>query len=201
MNSIAKKTAPALILALLMTAAVLITPEHTSAADTGRQSALGYEVDLFPTAISATAGETGYAFQTWAGIDRVKIRLVGAHLVLPDSLAGNDNFEDREMTVGALIFDYVFGENFQGFWFGTGVELWQNRIRHTGSGEQADWITGVLTAGGGYIFKVYGNLYLNPWAALHYVMNNREIVIAGDSFEQSPVQFSVSLKIGYYFSL
>ena len=38
--------------------------------------ALGFNVDLLPTALSAANGKAGYAPQVWLGIDHVRLRVV-----------------------------------------------------------------------------------------------------------------------------
>jgi hypothetical protein len=84
--------------------------------DHDRRFALGYNLDLFPTVISASAGHFGIAAQAWAGIDHVKVRIVGARMAFPDSTIGNSAFSGYELSVAAVIMDYVFGEGFSGFW-------------------------------------------------------------------------------------
>ncbi len=168
---------------------------------TGREVVIGYEADLFPYAASAAAGKGGFAFQTYAGIDHIKIRAVAAHIYLPDSLIGASGFTDYELSVAALIIDYVFRDNFEGFWIGTGVELWQNSITHEQGGGSIEWMNTVMTLGGGYIWKIYNNVYINPWAAVHYVMNAKDIEANGDRYHQRAFQASASIKIGFFFDL
>ncbi len=166
-----------------------------------RKLALGFTLDLLPVAMSAASGHFGMSGQTWVGIDSIKIRLVGARMNMPDFLVGNDAFGDQQTTVGALIVDYVFGEAFDGWWVGTGFELWENRIVHKSSAATQRWLNLVYTLGGGYIWKFYDNLYLNPWVGLHVPINNPRIHAGSDSFKPLPVSGEVSLKIGYYFDL
>src|SRR5216110_437859 len=90
-----------------------------------RRLAVGVQLDLFPTVISAVAGHLGYAPQVWAGVDRVRLRLVGAHLEPPDALAfAPDGFRRPTTTVLAAVIDYTFGPRFDGFWVGAGFENW-----------------------------------------------------------------------------
>jgi hypothetical protein len=46
--------------------------------------ALGFNLDLLPTVLSALNGELGYAPQVWLGVGRARIRFVGSHLEPPD---------------------------------------------------------------------------------------------------------------------
>ena len=161
---------------------------------------LGYSVDLFPAVISAIQGKAGYSFQTWLGIDHVKLRVIGASTHAPGFLL-SDDFENHKLTVGALISDYGFGDNMTGFWIGSGVEMWMNEIGHKDTSEKARWTNGVLTVGGGHIWKLAGNLYINPWAGAHFIMNNHSVHLAGKSYTPTGISASVSVKIGYYFDI
>jgi len=49
--------------------------------------AIGFNVDILPTALSAANGRLGYAPQVWLGIGHARIRFVGAHLEPPKALA------------------------------------------------------------------------------------------------------------------
>ena len=169
--------------------------------DEQRRTALGFTFDFLPTALSASTGNIGYSYQTWAGIDHVRVRLVGAQIYMPDGLTGSKSFDSHSMTVAAGIIDYVFGERFDGAWIGTGVELWQNRIRCKSSGAQSEWTNQVLTVGGGYIYRVKGNFYVEPWCAAHYIMNQRAVRDGSASYTPQRISAEVSLKAGYFFDM
>jgi len=164
--------------------------------------ALGFTLDLLPTALSAAAGRFGMSGQTWLGIEHVRLRLVGGQMYMPQCLIGGDGFKNHKNTVGAFIVDYVFGEHFDGWWVGTGFELWMNEIGNRHAPDQkARWDNLVWTLGGGYIWRAVDNFYIEPWAAIHVPMNNRNISLAGREFKPMPVSGEVSLKIGYFFDL
>jgi|GEM_PF-862393 len=173
-----------------------------SAAGDRPRLALGFTLDLLPTVLSAVAGEFGMSGQTWVGIEHVRLRLVGGQMYMPQFLIGGDGFRDQKNTVGAFIVDYVFGRHFDGWWVGTGFELWMNEIGNKyAPGQKARWNNMVWTAGGGYIWRAVDNFYIEPWAALHVPMNNQNIDMAGHKFKPMPVSGEVSLKIGYFFDL
>jgi len=171
--------------------------------DAGGRSkmALGYTVDLLPITLSAVSGRMGFSFQTWMGIERVRLRLVGAQMRMPDAMAEDRAFDHHDLTAGALIMDYIFGSDFGGWWVGSGFELWQNRLRHRATGEKVEWTSQVFTVGGGYSWKVAGNVFIEPWAAAHAVMNNRMVRAGGDEFTPRRFSAELSLKVGYFFSL
>ena len=183
-------------------AAVILAAAGTAAqAEDDRRTAVGFTFDFLPTAMSAACGKAGYSYQTWLGVDHVRCRLVGAQIYMPDSLGASKGFENRSMTVAAGIIDYVFGEHFDGAWVGSGVELWQNRIRHSSTGANLEWTNQVLTLGGGYIYRVAGNFYVEPWGAAHYIMNQRQVRGGTDSYAPQRVSAEVSLKAGYFFDM
>lgn len=191
-----------LICITFTTAAYAVDEKPTAVnTETSPRVALGFNLDLFPTIVSATQEKFGMSFQTWVGINHMRIRFVGAHLYLPEALAGNKYFNQFRTSVGALIVDYCFGKNFDGVWIGSGIEIWQNQITHRQSGLKSEWTNQVLTLGVGYTWRMYKNLYLDPWCAVHYIMNDATIKRNGHSFEQFPLQASVSVKIGYFFNI
>jgi hypothetical protein len=66
--------------------------------------ALGFNIDLLPTALSAANGRLGYAPQVWIGIGHARIRFVGAHLEPPKTFAFAPNgFRSPTITVFASI--------------------------------------------------------------------------------------------------
>ena len=187
-------------LRIAFTAAVILAAGALYAEEP-RRTAIGFTFDILPTAVSAASGRFGYSYQTWAGIDHMRVRLVGAQIYMPDALGGSKSFDNRSMTVAAGIIDYVFGERFDGAWIGTGVELWQNSIRCKSSGARSEWVNQVLTLGGGYIYRVKGNFYVEPWCAAHYIMNQRAVRDGSASYTPQRISAEVSLKAGYFFDM
>jgi len=111
--------------------------------------ALGVNLDLFPTIASAVAGKAGYAPQVWLGIGHVRVRFVGAHMKLPDGLAFQKGFVRPTVTALALVFDYTFGPHFDGWWVGSGFELWQRSIGHESVSRDVHFESLVATLGAG----------------------------------------------------
>lgn len=170
-------------------------------AETGQNNrAIGFQADLFPTAVSIAENKPGYALQAWTGSDKTRIRLIAAHLYMPESLI-TDGFTGYEINAAAFVIDYVSGSDFSGFWIGPGIELWNSSVKHKSSGQSAHWTDTILTIGCGYIWKFYGNFYIDPWAGIHIRTNNNKITVAGDEFKREKVSFNASLKIGYQINL
>ncbi len=188
------------ILVLILTCFIL-TPGYTqTASDRSGACASGFALDLLPTVLSGSQGKSGYSFQVWGGVEKVKIRLVAAHLYQPESLY-DKSFRNYEMNVTAVIFDYFFSKNFTGFWIGTGTEAWNCSVQHEASGSSFSWTDNILTAGAGYVWKLTESVYLDPFAAVHYRMNNNKVSAGGESFTRKRISGSASVKIGYMFNL
>lgn len=159
------------------------------------EPAIGFAVDLLPTVLSAVDGKAGFSVQSWAGYDHFRIRLVAAHLYQPDSMI-DSSFQNYELNVTAFIIDWFPQGNLSGFWFGTGSELWNSRIRHKSAGSEVSWTESIITAGIGYAWQINDNLYIDPFAAVHYRMNDGKVYCGGDEFKRSRISASASVKIG-----
>jgi hypothetical protein len=190
-----RRTIAALVLGILGFPGVAL-------AEIERAMALGYNLDLFPTVISAVNGKVGLAPQVWVGLEPVRIRFVGAHLEPPDALAFADKgFVHPTTTVFAAIVDYTTGAHFDGFWVGSGFEIWQGSIEHEGVRGTARWTSTVFTLGGGYIWRVSGNFFLDPWLAAHATLNPQTITLGTFDYKPPPVVADASLKIGWFADL
>ncbi|MBN2396351.1 MAG: hypothetical protein JXC36_07815 [Candidatus Atribacteria bacterium] len=160
---------------------------------------VGVAIDLLPPIMSATTGNFGYSAQLWYGYKKFRVRGVIAGFTMPDKLMGNDDFTNLETTATALIFDYFLKNNFKGWWFGSGVERWNNTISSKSDNQNYTFKDYVATAGSGYIFKVYRNFYVEPWGAVHYVMNDEKVSVGATEYKTKKFQGEVSLKVGWHF--
>jgi hypothetical protein len=163
--------------------------------------ALGAELDLLPTVVSAAAGEVGAGGNVWIGRDRLRLRAVGTRMTFPDGFQTPSGFQDRELTVAAGIVDLFFARDFSGPWIGAGLEYWWNTIGSPAGPDTASWSSGVATLGGGFVWKLRGNLYLNPWAAGHLLLSRPEVTLYGATWKPGALTGEVSLKVGWYTSL
>jgi len=58
----------------------------------------------------------------------------------PIWLAGSHRFEQQRTSVGAVLFQYVFGGHFDQWWVGSGVECWHSSIGYRSvAGARASW--------------------------------------------------------------
>jgi hypothetical protein len=193
------RAAAAIALSVGLFVPAAVNADEMPAPAPARPMALGFNLDLAPTVISAANGELGYAPQVWLGIGHVRIRLVGAHLEPPDALAfAPDAFRHPTITALAAIFDYTFGSRFDGPWIGSGFELWNQSIEHDGVVGTARWSSTVFTLGGGYIWRFAGDFFLDPWAAAHAVLDPQTVSVGEFDYDPTPIQAEVSLKVGWF---
>lgn len=190
----------------LFSAAIVILPPQLAHADEPREQpramAIGFNLDLLPTVLSAVNGKFGYAPQIWLGMGHARVRFVGAHLEPPDAFAfAPEGFHSPTTTAFAALIDYTFGPRFDGWWLGGGFEVWQNTIEHDGVAEKTAWSSTVATVGGGHIWRVAGDFFLDAWAGGHLVLNPQPVFVGSFSYEPFPLQAEVSLKIGWFISI
>ena len=77
----------------------------------------------------------------------------------------------------------------------------RNTIGSPAGPDTASWSSGVATLGGGFVWKLRGNLYLNPWAAGHLLLSRPEVTLYGATWKPGALTGEVSLKVGWYTSL
>ena len=156
----------------------------------------GSELDVLPY---ITGGYYGSAF---VGCSDWRLRAVAARSPLPSFLVTN-GFEEKRTDAYALLVDRFVGakrERLEGLWIGGGGEYWRSRIRTEASSQFAYYSNVVLTAGGGYAWKVSRHVYVNPWAGGHFVMaGERKIQVSGETYEQPVFTPEVSVKVGVTF--
>jgi hypothetical protein len=160
---------------------------------------LGLELDALPFVLSAVAGQPGGAGNLWIGLDRLRLRAVGAHVAFPSGLTPT-GFQDRELTVAAGIVDCFFRPGFDGPWVGAGFEYWWNTIGSPSGPSTASWNSWVATLGGGFVWKFWGEFYLNPWAAAHLLLSTPSVTLYGETWKPAAVTGEVSVKLGWSFT-
>ncbi|MCK9281914.1 MAG: hypothetical protein M0P71_14910 [Melioribacteraceae bacterium] len=153
----------------------------------------GTELDLLPY-ISG-----GYYASAWYGIDQFRFRTILTKTTVPQ-FAVAEGYKDNKLNVYALITDYFFKKNFEGFWIGTGLEYWDSQITYEAENQTSSYNNTVFTLGGGYVWKFYKNIYLNPWVAFHYIIaGDNEVKVGSRTFKPNEFTPEASIKIGWYF--
>lgn len=161
--------------------------------------AIGLEVDILPTVLSAIDGRLGGGGNLWVGTERVRFRAVGSRIDFPPGFLTPSGFENRQLTVAAGIVDWFFLPRFEGPWLGAGFERWWNTIGSPSGPATASWNSWVFTLGGGFVWKFWGNLYLNPWAAGHLLLSRPEVTLEGTTWTPASLSAEVSVKVGWFF--
>ena len=156
----------------------------------------GSEVDVLPYIMD------GYYASAFIGHEAWRLRAVTARSAAPDFLV-TSGFENKRTDAYALLADRFLGPRrgqLKGFWVGGGGEFWQSRIRRDNTSSFTQFDNFVLTAGGGYVWKLSKHFYLNPWSAMHVVVaGDRNINVSGKMYHQPAVTPEASLKIGFVF--
>ena len=177
-----------------------IDEDRTTAESTSRigqhRLGLGINLDFFPTILSAVDREFGLSIQPWFGIDRFKVRLNITHMRIPDSLVGTRFFYKNTANTFSLAVEYCFGNNFDGFTLGAGIGVWNNMVNHRYLNRKGSSITPYLTLEGGYIWKFYNNLFIEPSLALDVMLTRQRISVYGFGFKPLPVSGEITLKFG-----
>lgn len=157
------------------------------------KTTIGFEMDAFPFI------NNGYYGSAWLGIGHLRLRGVIAKTTIP-SFVVKEGFSDLETTAYAFIADYFFNDKYEGWWVGAGTEYWQNSIKNPDNNLTADFNNVQLTLGGGYVWKIWRNLYLNPWGALHLrTAGDAEANAGGKIYESALLLPEASIKIGWHF--
>lgn len=158
-----------------------------------KESNFGIELDALPYLTG------GYYLSGWYGKNNYRVRAVLASVNIPEFIV-KDGFENNELLAYALIVDYFPKPNFEGVWYGIGLEAWKSSIESSGDNVKSNYENYVFTAGAGYTWYFHNNFYLNPWFAIHGIIGGDERVNVGTKvFEPEKITGEVSLKVGLRF--
>lgn len=155
---------------------------------------IGTELDLFPYV------SNGYYVSAWFGLDNknLRIRSILTKSQFPDFML-DDEFNRNTIKAYAAVIDIFLKSGYEGFWFGSGFEYWDGEIEDllkNKSGYHA-W---VYTLGAGYVWKVWNNLYLNPWIAGHLrIAGDKNVLVGNELYQSNRFTPEISLKIGFHF--
>lgn len=166
---------------------------ETSEVDKNPPFTIGTELDALPFATG------GYYFSLVGGYDHFRLRGV-ASLVNPPGFAyPSDRFTNLSLHAYAVIVDYFFKPEPQGFWVGVGLEKWLGTIDSANGSNSGSYHESVSTVGVGYVWVFYKNFYLNPWVAIHMKMDGDPPRVGTDVYALPSVQGEGSFKLGWYF--
>ncbi len=166
-----------------------------SKTDTVQSSmSIGFEADVLPFATG------GYYGSIWLSHNHFRYRAVVTKVSVPQFMI-SDGFTNNNMMVYALITDYFIGTGVNKWWVGAGIEYWDAEIQTDLKKQTTRYESYIATIGGGYVLKIYKNLYINPWVALHATIATDDNIIVDDlAYEPAFFIPEGSLKIGWYFN-
>jgi hypothetical protein len=164
-------------------------------------AALGVAIDPFPIIVSSVDGRFGLSVQPWFGIDYVKVRIDITHIRIPNAITGTKYFYKNELNIAGIVAEGFFNKNFDGFRIGTGFGVWDTTISHRYFNKKGKTISAYWTIEGGYVWKFYKTLYIEPCLALDVPLSENKIKLYGFTYRQLPVFGEISLKFGLYFDI
>lgn len=175
--------------------------DESTAPHRTHRMALGVNIDPFPTVLSAVDREFGLSIQPWFGVDNLKIRLDIAHFRIPNDCVATRYFKRNNVNAFSLTFEYAFGAHFDGFIVGAGIGMWQDSVSHRYFNESATVVRPFVSIEGGYIWKFYKNLYIEPCLALDVMLTRRTLSVVWCRYTPLPVAGEITLKFGMYIDI
>lgn len=181
------------ILAIVLLTAPSAWGQNADSIVTSTRATVGIELDALPYMTG------GYYGSLWYGVKHLRFRGVITKTIIPEFLLPG-GYKNNHIKVAAFIVDFFPMERFQDWWIGGGVEFWKATIEHEGENVVSSYSNTVLTLGGGYVWKFYKNLYLNPWGACHLIVSgDKEVSVGSRTYKPAILTGEVSLKIGWHF--
>lgn len=153
---------------------------------------VGVELDLLPYLTGGYYGSLSWAQDEW------RYRAVVAKVDLPAWIIP-DGFDRHTQSAYALILDYFYEHQVNGWWSGIGFEYWRNEVREASSQESAVFWQGIVTVGQGYVWRINDYFYINPWGAIHVPLQTDTVRIASRDYHPLPVLGEISVKFGLLF--
>ena len=178
---------------------ILLLVSAVAQAQTDRSDATlraGVELDALPFVTG------GYYASAWAGRDGFRLRGVFTQFNAPEFMIP-EGFEEQKTNAYTILLDYFpsVGHNeFEKWWIGGGLEYWDSRVMNSAEQSVGAYEQLMLTVGTGYVWRLWGNLYINPWAAMHLALfGSDELRIGGAAFKPDDFLYEASIKLGWYF--
>jgi hypothetical protein len=156
----------------------------------------GVELDALPYLTG------GYYGSAWAGYKNLRFRLVAAKAETPSFVVA-DGFENLDTKAYAFIVDYFpynKDNSLTGLWVAAGLEYWNNTIKNSSDHFSSEFNNYQFTVGGGYVIKIWENLYINPWVAGHLrIAGDKSVNVGNKDYSPHLVLPEASIKLGWQF--
>lgn len=181
------------ILAMGLAILTFVTPlfAEPETKEPQRQTA-GVEVETVPYFFGGYHASLFYGYEHW----RARAVIVGATL----DIGLSNGFEKNKVKIGALIFDYFFNRDWRGWFLSSGFEYLSGNISNKNVTGSVDYQAYLFTAGGGYAWKFWGNLYIAPHISFTLRMAGDKSVQLLSYAQDIPVfQPMAGLRVGWHF--
>ena len=156
---------------------------------------IDFSVDPVSFFMNGFSIHAGYSKGIW------HLDLEAFSLKVPSSIHGNEGFTAKTSALELKI-DRYFNETTNGFFASAGLGISKLKVTETElnkSQSQLEYSAGVR---GGYRWDTpLGNLYITPLAGLDIGLDNEDITVGGNTFENDPLQPYATVNIGWYFSV
>ncbi|MBX7227921.1 MAG: hypothetical protein K1X55_17945 [Chitinophagales bacterium] len=184
-----------IVISILFGCLPLMTIAQSWSDSSVKKVSIGVEADVLPYLTG------GYYGSVWVSHQHFRYRGIWTQVTTPDFIL-DSGFANNQMMVYALVTDYFFRNKVERWWVGAGVEYWDASIQTDIKTSTAKYSNLIATAGCGYIWKVYQNLYINPWAAFHVrAAGDKNVVVDNKIFMPAFFTPEASLKIGWFFNI
>lgn len=134
----------------------------------------------------------------WIGKKNWKFRFSFAQISTPE-VFWRDGFEKDKSKISAMNIEYVFGRNYSGFWFGSGIMTFDGSLGHKEEIKRGKYEIVRLGFTTGYIVKIIHNFYINIWGGLYVlIIGDTEVPVGRRTAyfdEGTPI---LSLDIGWH---
>ncbi len=186
---------PVIVFAVLLVCTQFLTPA-THAQDAGVSKAhdiVGFETDIFPIL------SEGYLISIWYGFSHIRLRAFIARDRIPQ-FAVQDGFKDNMVKSYAVMADYFFETGFREFWIGAGVQYWDGTVALDGAAGSGVYTNTMLSVTGGYLLRIWGNLYISPAVGVHFrITGDTEVDVNGNTFTPGVVVPDFFIRLGWHF--
>ncbi|WP_407526908.1 hypothetical protein PDL71_06325 [Lacibacter sp. MH-610] len=178
---------------VLLIAILLLYNSGFAQKQTAHRFHAGIELDALPYATG------GWFAAAWAGNEQWRIRLLTAAVNKPD-FTTRKGFTNHHIRAYAAVADYSLKKDWEGFWLGGGLVLWNSTIQTDARLQTASFTNYLLNGSAGYHFTLHKNIYLSPWAGLSIrTGGDKDVAVDTKQYTLPLLNPEASVKIGFWF--
>jgi hypothetical protein len=178
---------------LLLLLAFYFSMQAQAQVNEPRKIDVGLELDVLPYATG------GYFGAGWVGKDVWRIRALTAFVNKPD-WSTTKGFSNHQIHAYAAVVDRFLKSDWQGWWAGAGLVLWESTIQTEAKAQTAKFHNFLAHGGLGYSVPMFKHFYVSPWGSLNLrIGGDKNVVVDDKSYTIPLINPEASLKVGYYF--